>query len=334
MLATSCTAPSFQQKQSDLLHHPVMAEETVRYLFTDPSGVYVDATFGAGGHADRLLRMLGPQGRLIGIDRDERAVDHFHRLPMSRDPRVTVVRSRFSRLEEILSSRDIDQVCGVLFDLGLASFQIDDPRRGFSYSQDGPLDMRMDTSTSLTAEQIINSYSEDRLAELIREYGQERRWRRIAAAIARERQKSPITDTARLADIVRSAGPSHLVVKSLARVFQSFRILVNDELEELRQGLDAAVRFLATEGRLVVLCYQSLEDRIVKQAFQYFAGVCRCPKDLPRCVCGAHAVIEIVTRKAVRPSARELADNSRARSARLRAARKLPQVDNHGRKKR
>ena len=334
MMATSCTAPSFQQKQSDLIHHPVLAEETVHYLFTDPSGVYVDATFGAGGHAGRLLRLLGPLGRLIGIDRDERVVGHFHHLPMSRDPRVTVVSSRFSRLEEILSSRDIDRVSGILFDLGLASFQIDDPRRGFSYLHDGPLDMRMDTSTGPTAEQIINSYSEDQLAELIREYGQERRWRRIAGAIARERQKRPITGTARLAEIVRSAVPRNLVVKSLARVFQSLRIQVNDELEELRRSLDTAVRFLAAEGRLVVLCYQSLEDRIVKEAFQYFSGACRCPKDLPRCVCGAHPVIEILTRKAVRPSAQELTDNPRARSARLRAARKLSQADNDGSKKR
>jgi len=334
MMATSCAAPSFQQKQSDLIHHPVMAEEAVSYLFTDPSGIYIDATFGAGGHAGRLLRSLGPQGRLIGIDRDEWAVDHFSRLPMSRDPRVTVVRSNFSRLEEILSSRDIDQISGILFDLGLASFQIDDPRRGFSYLQDGPLDMRMDTSTGLTAAQIINSCSEDRLAELIREYGQERRWRRIAGALAGERQKRPIESTIRLADIIRSVVPPNMVVKSLARVFQSLRIVVNDELEELRRGLDTAVRVLTDEGRLVVLCYQSLEDRIVKEAFQYFSGVCRCPRNLPRCVCGAHPIVEILTRRAVRPSAEELTDNPRARSARLRAARKLPQADTDGSKKR
>jgi 16S rRNA (cytosine1402-N4)-methyltransferase len=334
MMATSCTAPSFQQTQSDLIHHPVMAEEAVQYLLTDPSGVYVDATFGAGGHAGRLLRSLGPQGRLIGIDRDERAVDYFHRQPISRDPRVTVVCAPFSRLEEILFSREIEQVSGIFFDLGLASFQIDDPRRGFSYLQDGPLDMRMDTSAGPTAEQIVNGYSEDQLAELIREYGQERRWRRIAGAIVRERQKEPITRTVRLADIVRSAVPRNLVVKSLARVFQSFRVLVNDELEELRRGLDTAVRFLAAEGRLVVLCYQSLEDRIVKEAFRFFSGVCRCPKDLPRCICGAYPVIEILTRKAVRPSAQELVDNPRARSARLRAARKLSQADTDDSKKR
>ena len=330
MMATSCTAPSFQQTQSDLIHHPVMAEESVHYLFTDSSGIYVDATFGAGGHSSRLLSSLSPQGRLIGIDRDQRAIDHFHRLPMSRDSRVTLVCAHFSRLDEILSSRDIDQVSGILFDLGLASFQIDDPGRGFSYLQDGPLDMRMDRSTVLTAEQIINRYSEDQLAELIRDYGQERRWRRIAGAIVRERQKQPIESTARLADIVRSAVPHNLAVKSLARVFQSLRIKINDELEELRRGLETAVRFLTAGGRLVVLCYQSLEDRIVKEAFQYFSGVCRCPKDLPRCVCGAYPVLEILTRKAVRPTARELADNPRARSARLRAARKLPQDGGYG----
>jgi len=329
MMATSCAAPSFQQKQSDLIHQPVMPEETVHYLFTDPSGVYVDATFGAGGHAGRLLRSLGPQGRLIGIDRDGWAVDRFSRLPMSRDPRVTVVRSNFSRLEDILFSRDIDQISGILFDLGLASFQIDDPGRGFSYLQDGPLDMRMDDSKGPTARQIIDSYSEEQLARLIREYGQERRWRRIAAAIVTERQKESITSTARLADIVRSVVPQNRVVKSLARVFQSLRIVVNDELEELRRGLETAVRILTTEGRLVVLCYQSLEDRIVKEAFQYFSGVCRCPKDLPRCVCGAHPVIEILNRKAVRASAQEQIDNPRARSARLRAARKLPQTDGY-----
>jgi 16S rRNA (cytosine1402-N4)-methyltransferase len=332
MMATSCAAPSFQQKQSDLIHQPVMYEEAVHYLFTDRSGVYVDATFGAGGHAGRLLQSLGQQGRLIGIDRDERAVENFPRLPMSRDQRVEMVHARFSRLEQVLTSRDINQISGILFDLGLASFQIDERRRGFSYLQDGPLDMRMDVSTQQTASQIVNRCSEDRLAEIIREYGQERRWRRIAGAIIRERQKEPITGTARLAGIIRSVVPPKQAVKSLARVFQAIRIVVNDELEELRRGLDTAVRFLTSGGRLVVICYQSLEDRIVKEAFQYYSGVCRCPKDLPQCVCGAHPVIEVLTRKAVRPSARERTGNPRARSARLRAARKLFQADTDGSK--
>jgi 16S rRNA (cytosine1402-N4)-methyltransferase len=307
-----------------------MAEETVNYLFTDPSGIYIDATLGAGGHAGLLLSSLGHQGRLICIDRDERAVAHFSRLPMNRDPRVEAVHARFSQLAEILSARDLHRISGILFDLGLASFQIDDPSRGFSYLQDGPLDMRMGAANGPTAEQIINRYSEERLAKIIREYGQERRWRRIAGAIVRERRKSPITGTARLAGIVRSAVPRNLAVKSLARVFQSLRILINDELEELRRGLDAAVQALETEGRLAVLCYQSLEDRIVKEVFQYYSGVCRCPRDLPRCICGARPVIEVLTRKAVRPSAEELAGNPRARSARLRAARKLSQADAHG----
>jgi 16S rRNA (cytosine1402-N4)-methyltransferase len=331
MMATSCTAPSFQQKQSDSIHHPVMAEETVSYLLIDPSGIYVDATFGAGGHAGRLLHSLGPQGRLIGIDRDDRAIDHFRRLPMSRDPRVTVFHSPFSRLKEILMSRDVDQISGILFDLGLASFQIDDPQRGFSYLQDGPLDMRMNTTSGKTAREIVNEYSEERLAGLIREYGQERRWRHIARAISREREKNPIEGTRRLADTIRSAIPQRLAVKSLARVFQALRIEINKELDELRRGLEAAVELLKAEGRLVVLCYQSLEDRIVKEAFTRFSGVCRCPKDLPRCVCGARPVLQILTRRALRPSSRELAENPRARSARLRAARKLPQAIADGR---
>ncbi len=324
MMAAHCETPSFQQKQSDLIHCPVMAEETVKYLLTDLSGIYVDATFGAGGHAGRLLQTLGGRGQLIGVDRDKRAVDHFRRLPISRDPRVSVVHSPFSQLKEILFSKDISQVSGVLFDLGMASFQIDDARRGFSYLHDGPLDMRMDTSNGRTAGDIVNEYDQEKLGGLIREYGQERRWRRIAGVIVRERAKGPIESTARLADIIRSAIPRHLAVKSLARVFQALRIEINEELEELRQGLEAAVELLKTEGRLVVLCYQSLEDRIVKEVFGRFSGVCRCPKDLPQCVCGARPVIQILTRKAVRPSAREVAQNPRARSARLRAARKLP----------
>jgi 16S rRNA (cytosine1402-N4)-methyltransferase len=324
-MATRGMAPSFQQKQSNFFHLPVMAEEVVNYLLTNSSGIYVDATLGGGGHAERLLHSLDPHARLIGIDRDEMAINHVRKLSMNRDPRVSICHSPFSRLKDVLISMNIDRIGGILFDLGLASFQIDDPRRGFSYLQDGPLDMRMNIAEGATAGEIVNEYSEERLARVIREYGQERRWRRIAGTIVRERKRNSIERTSQLADIIRSVIPKQSAIKSLARVFQALRIEVNRELEELRRGLEAAVDLLETEGRLVVLCYQSLEDRVVKEIFQRRSGVCQCPKDLPHCICGARTELQILTKKALRPSAKELSQNPRARSARLRAARRLAQ---------
>lgn len=304
-------------------HIPVLKEEMVNYLLTDLSGIYVDCTLGAGGHAEALLQAISPQGKLIGIDCDQRAIANFRRRVAHWPSKVALFHSRYALLGDLLASQGISQVDGVLFDLGLASFQIDEPQRGFSYLHDGPLDMRLDSSQAITAKFVVNEYDQEKLARMIRDYGQERSWRRVARAIVRVREKNPIQTTLQLADIVRGVVPGPLAIKSLSRVFQAIRIEVNDELEELRAGLEAAVGLLKLRGRLVVICYQSLEDRMVKELFARLSGLCQCPQGLPKCVCGARKILKVLTRKAVRPTVQEIERNPRARSARLRAAEKI-----------
>jgi len=310
-------------KHSPLAHTPIMKEETVSYLLTDLSGIYVDCTLGAGGHTEAILKALNPQGRLIGIDRDQRAITNFRRHFARYLSRVTLFHSRHALLGDLLKGEGIFHVHGVLFDLGLASFQIDEPGRGFSYLHDGPLDMRVDSSQHITAETVVNEYGEGDLARVIREYGEEPSWRRVARAIVRARLRGSIETTFQLAEIVRRNIPRAHVIKSLSRVFQAIRVEVNGELEELRQGLEVAVAFLKPGGRLVVICYQSLEDRAVKSLFWRLSGVCQCPKNLPQCVCSPRKDLQVLTRRAVRPTAQERERNPRARSARLRAAQKM-----------
>ncbi len=311
------------KKHLHLSHKPVLEAETVNYLITDRSGIYVDCTLGAGGHAAAILRTLNAKGWLVGIDRDERAIANFQRLSSQWPSRVSLFHSRFSLLGDLLPANDVYQVDGVLFDLGLASFQIDDPERGFSYLQDGPLDMRMDSSQLITARMVVNEYGEEDLAGVIRNHGQERHWRRMARAITRARERMPIETTAQLAEIVRGTVPYSQAIKSLSRVFQAIRIEVNQELDELHAALEASVELLKAGGRLVVLCYQSLEDRAVKEVFARFSGICRCPKELPQCVCGSRRMLHLLTKRAVQPTVEEIRDNPRARSARLRAAQKI-----------
>jgi 16S rRNA (cytosine1402-N4)-methyltransferase len=310
-------------KNSPLVHMSIMKEEMVSYLLTDLSGVYVDCTLGAGGHAVAILQALNPQGRLIGLDRDEQAIANFRRQSARWPSRVTLLHSRYALLGDLLRAEDILQVDGVMFDLGLASFQIDDPERGFSYLHDGPLDMRMDSSQPITARMVVNEYSEGDLTRIIRDYGEEPRWRRIVLAIVHARERAAIETTLQLAEIIRGNVPRANVIKSLSRVFQAIRIEVNGELEELRQGLEVAVTFLKPGGRLVIICYQSLEDRAVKGLFARLSGVCRCPKDLPQCICNPRKELQVLTRRAVRPTPQEVERNPRARSARLRAAEKV-----------
>jgi 16S rRNA (cytosine1402-N4)-methyltransferase len=302
---------------------PVMVKETMGYLLTDLSGTYVDCTLGAGGHAAAILQSLNREGELIGIDRDERAIANFQRQLKRWPSRVILLHSRYALLGELLKNQDVVQVDGVLFDLGLASFQIDEPERGFSYLRDGPLDMRMDSNQKITAEFVVNAYDERTLGEVVRDYGEERHWRRVARAIVRARKHGPIESTLQLADIITGVIPKPQVIKSLSRCFQALRVHINRELDELRAGLDAAVSFLKPGSRLVVICYQSLEDRVVKELFAMHSGICQCPKDLPQCICGAQKVLQVLNRRAIRPSAKEIEDNPRARSARLRVAQKI-----------
>ncbi len=306
-------------------HYPVMAEEAIWELDIKPRGIYVDGTMGGGGHSERIAAKLAPDGRLIGIDKDAYAHERA-RARLADFANVTYVRADFRDLASILDKLSIPKIDGLLLDLGVSSFQLDDPDRGFSYMQDAPLDMRMNQDDPLTAAQVVAQYSEERLAEILFKYGEERHARRIAAAIVRNRARQPIATTGQLADIVRAAMPpaSRREAQHPAkRTFQSIRIEVNGELEAIGQTLRAASQRMNHGGRIVAITFHSLEDRIVKETFALMAKGCICPPSLPVCVCGHKPEVRLVTKKPILPSEQELAENPRSRSAKLRAAEKL-----------
>ena len=304
-------------------HRPVLVEEVVGLLVVDPGGVYLDATLGGGGHAEAILKSLSPRGRVIGLDRDPEAVAHAAQRLSAFGERFAALQSRFSEMREALATRGVDSVSGVLFDLGVSSHQLDTPSRGFSFDRTGPLDFRMDPQAALTAAEVVNRWPEDKLAELFWKFGEERRSRKIARAIVAARRKRPLETTTDLADVVRAASPGPHVAKTLARVFQAIRIAVNQELEELEAGLEAALELLRPGGRLVVIAYHSLEDRLVKQFLRREEPHCVCPPEQPVCTCGRPGRLRILTKKPVVPDEQEVKQNPRARSARLRAAEKL-----------
>ncbi len=304
-------------------HIPVLTDAVLAYIINDPSGIYVDGTVGAGGHSKALLNRLTAEGRVIGIDRDDRALLEAEKKLKDYGERVRLCRGNFSETRKILDSLGIDHVHGILLDLGVSSHQIDCAERGFSYFSDGPLDMRMSVDDKITAAQLINHWSESELERIFWEYGEERRARAIARAIVRQRDRQPITSTRELAGIIESIVPFHQRIKTLARVFQAIRIAVNEELVHLSRFLGDSLDLLRSGGRIVIIAYHSLEDRLVKEFFSKQANPCDCPADLPRCVCGKVPTIRLLTRKVVRPAAQEIAQNPRSRSARLRAAEKI-----------
>jgi 16S rRNA (cytosine1402-N4)-methyltransferase len=308
--------------QSRAEHIPVLADEVRELLSVQPGETVVDATFGAGGHARLLAADLAGDGRFIGIDRDPTSRRHFE--DFQREARM---QTRFLRGEaSIVLSQLADnglEVDALLLDLGVSSMQIDRPERGFTYAVDAPLDMRMDPSSPLTAREIVNEWEERRLADVFRRYGEERFARQIAQAIVRRRAERPFERTAELVETVKAAIPAPRRFGDghpAKRVFQALRIAVNDELDSLERALPAAVRLLRPGGRIVVISFHSLEDRIVKRFLATQARGCVCPPDLPVCVCGKDPTLRLLTRKAVRPSPQETAANPRSASARLRAA--------------
>ena len=302
-------------------HVPVMVEEVVAGLVTDPDGAYVDATAGGGGHSWALLQALGPKGRLLAVDRDREAVAAA-RARLAADARVVVSQGHFAELSELLAQEGIGPLSGVLFDLGVSSHQIDASARGFSYQADGPLDMRMDAAVGPTAAELIAACSERELAELIVRYGEERAARRIAQSIYRQQRIAPLTTTQALRQAVAATRPQ-MLNKTLARVFQALRIVVNDELGQLQAGLTAAEVGLKPGGRLAVLAYHSLEDRLVKQHFAALVRGCICPPRVPICTCGKEQSFKRVGRKLQRASEAEIKQNTRARSAILRIYEKI-----------
>ena len=313
---------------SETFHHvSVMLEETVRLLFTNPDGIYVDCTLGGAGHSHRLAEQMSESGRLIGIDQDEEAIEAARQRLSDVRCRVDIVRDNFSHLDAILAAQGAEQVDGVLFDLGVSSHQIDTPERGFSYMQDAPLDMRMDERAALSAYEVVNTYSEDELDRIFHDYGEERWARRIAKFIVAARRKAPVKTTGELVDIICDAVPKAVRRAEnghpAKRVFQAIRIEVNDELGILEKSFEAAVHHLKPGGRLAIITFHSLEDRIAKRTLKRMASDCICPPGLPVCVCHHHKEIKLLGKPRT-ASPEELRENSRAASAKLRVAEKLP----------
>ena len=310
-------------------HKPVLLDECIEMLNIRPGGVYVDGTLGRAGHSREIVRRL-TGGRLICIDQDTAAIRAAEeRLAPWRD-RVTLVHGNFSDLADILREAGVSGVDGALFDLGVSSPQLDDASRGFSYMQDAPLDMRMDNTAALTAREVVNTWPQEELRRILYEYGEERYAPAVAKAIIRARETGPVETTLELAEIVRGAMPPAALREKqhpAKRTFQAVRIAVNGELDVLPPMLEAAVDSLNPGGRLAVITFHSLEDRIVKQTLREQARGCTCPREFPVCVCGKKPKIRLVTRKPIVPGAAELSENPRARSAKLRAAEKCEAFD-------
>ena len=299
-------------------HVPVLCERVVELLARGPAEIIVDATVGLGGHTEAILEAL-PTVQVLGLDVDPEALEVAADRLRKFGDRVRLVRGSYAKVDACLADLGIRQVSGVLLDLGVSSLQIDAPRRGFSYMREGPLDMRMDPSSSRTAADLIHGSSEREMTRVFQSYGEERWAGRIARAIVRRRERDALRTTADLAAVIRGSIPGRKPVSTLARVFQSVRMWVNGEMENLREGLGRSLGVLAPGSIFVVLSYHSLEDRTVKQFFRRQVQGCVCPPGLPQCACGFVAAFQLLTRRAVRPSAAEQESNVRARSARLRA---------------
>ena len=302
-------------------HKSILLNECMEGLSIKPDGVYVDGTLGGGGHSFHILERLNEKGRLIGIDQDEDAIEAATKRLAQFEKQVTIVRDNYEHFQEILSALSIPEVDGILLDLGVSSYQFDEADRGFSYRFDAPLDMRMDNRQDFTAKDLINNYSETELYHIIRDYGEDKFAKNIAKHIVMERTKKPIETTGELAEIVSHAIPMKIRVAGghpAKRTFQAIRIALNRELDILKDSLDGMMRSLKPGGRLCIITFHSLEDRIVKQCFKTAEDPCICPKDFPVCSCGRKSLGKVITRKAILPSESEQEENPRSKSAKLR----------------
>ena len=307
-------------------HKSVLLQECIDALNIRPDGIYLDGTLGGAGHSSQIARRLTEGGRLIGVDRDRTALAAAKERLAPYADRVTLVHSNFAEIDAILDSLGIPAVVVMLFDLGVSSAQLDDALRGFSYMADAPLDMRMDKDDALTAGEVVNTWPQGELRRILYDYGEERYAPQIAAAICRAREKAPVETTLELVDIIRSAMPAQALREKqhpAKRSFQAIRIAVNDELGAVSRMMQAAVGRLNPGGRLAVITFHSLEDRIVKSEMQQAARGCTCPPEFPVCVCGKKPLVKLVTRKPIVSGPAELEENPRARSAKLRVAEKL-----------
>ncbi len=306
-------------------HKSVLYDEVIDNLKIKDKGIYVDGTLGGGGHSAGICQRLSGHGTLIGIDRDIDALSAARKHLKEYDCRKFFIQENFENIERVLADLEIESIDGAVLDLGVSSFQLDNPKRGFSYMNEGKLDMRMNVNDPLTADIIVNQWSEGELREIIYKYGEERWASRIAKFIIREREKKPIKTTGELVDIIKMAIPAAARREGphpAKRTFQAIRIAVNDELGQLERAVDRYVDKLASGGRLCIITFHSLEDRIVKEKYRERMQACTCPKDFPACVCGKTSDVSRISRKPIRPDEAELESNPRARSAKLRIIEK------------
>ena len=307
-------------------HKPVMKEECMQGLFLKVGGLYFDGTVGGGGHSYEILKRISPNGRLIATDLDDEAIQAASKRLAEFGNRFSIYKSNYKDFENVFEQAGIDRIDGAILDFGISSHQIDDEERGFSYKMaNAPLDMRMDRQSPLTAETIVNTYTEERLAKIIKLYGEETFAKQIARNIVKYRQEQPIKTSGELSNLIQKSIPAKFRYGAPCerKTFQALRVEVNGELDGLYELVTSLTRRLKKGGRIVILTFQSLEDRIVKEAFKEMENPCTCPGNFPVCVCGRKPEIKIITKKPITASAEELADNSRSKCAKLRIAEKL-----------
>ncbi|MCI9446993.1 MAG: 16S rRNA (cytosine(1402)-N(4))-methyltransferase RsmH [Lachnospiraceae bacterium] len=308
-------------------HKSVLLRETIEYLNVRPDGVYVDGTLGGGGHAYEVCRRLSGRGRLIGIDQDEDAIKAAARRLSEFEDKIQIIRSNYCKMQDVLAEIGVSGADGIVLDLGVSSYQLDDPARGFTYREDNaPLDMRMDKRQHLTAKELINTYSEQELYHIIRDYGEDKFAKNIAKHIVMAREEREIETTGELTEIIKAAIPAKVRMNGghpAKRTFQAIRIALNRELEVLRESLEDMIRMLNPGGRICVITFHSLEDRIVKNIFKKSENPCTCPRDFPVCVCGKQPLGKVMTKRPVIPSEEEIEYNPRSKSAKLRVFERM-----------
>ena len=310
----------------EFVHKSVLLDEVIEGLDIKENGTYVDGTLGGDGHAGHVCERLGTDGRFIGIDQDEDAIKVSTERLKKYGDKVTIVRSNYSDMPDVVHELGISGVDGITLDLGVSSFQLDTAERGFSYRMDAPLDMRMDTRQPLSAETVVNEYTESELFHIIKNYGEDKFAKNIAKHIVQAREKKPVETTGELVEIIKAAIPAKIRMQKghpAKQTFQAIRIELNRELEVLRDSLDDMIDFLNPGGRICIITFHSLEDRIVKNAFRTNEHPCTCPPDFPVCVCGKVSKGRVVTRKPVLPGEKELEENSRSKSAKLRVFERI-----------
>ena len=304
-------------------HIPVLYYETLDNLVINPDGIYIDCTLGGGSHSEGILERLSDKGLLISIDQDSNAIEYSKKRLEKFGPKWKVFKGNFENIDTIAYMAGVDKVDGILMDIGVSSKQLDDPDRGFSYRYDVKLDMRMNTEQKISAYDVVNTYSEEQLSKIIFEYGEERYARKIAKLIVEERKSFPIEKTSDLIALIKRAYPERSSKHPAKKTFQAIRIEVNRELEVLENAISKAVELLKVGGRLAIITFHSLEDRIVKNKFKDLATACKCPKDIPICVCGGVKKFEIITKKPIIPVDDELKNNNRAHSSKLRILERI-----------